>query len=57
MVKIEASKCNGCGICIKICPVDGVTIINAKAVVNEQCVECGSCINPCPTQAISPNEN
>jgi NAD-dependent dihydropyrimidine dehydrogenase PreA subunit len=53
MVKIDASKCNSCGTCIEICPVEGVKIIDGKAVANEQCVECGTCINCCPTQAIS----
>lgn len=57
MVKIDASKCNGCCTCIGICPVDGVRLVGGKAVSNEQCVECGSCIPSCPTQAITPHEN
>ncbi|MFA5167335.1 MAG: 4Fe-4S binding protein [Candidatus Omnitrophota bacterium] len=57
MVKIDASKCNGCCSCIGICPVDGVRLVQGKAVANEQCVECGSCIASCPTQAITLNEN
>jgi NAD-dependent dihydropyrimidine dehydrogenase PreA subunit len=57
MVKIDASKCNGCCACIGICPVDGVRLVQGKAVANEQCIECGSCIPSCPTQAITPHEN
>jgi NAD-dependent dihydropyrimidine dehydrogenase PreA subunit len=57
MVKIDALKCNSCCACIGICPVDGVRLVQGKAVANEQCIECGSCIASCPTQAITLNEN
>lgn len=57
MIKIDEKLCNGCGICKEICPVDGVRIIDGKAVANEQCIACGTCVSSCPTQAISLPEN
>lgn len=57
MIKIDSKLCDGCGTCKEICPVDGVRIIDRKAVANEQCVECGTCISSCPTKAISQSEH
>ncbi|MFH1845977.1 MAG: 4Fe-4S binding protein [Candidatus Omnitrophota bacterium] len=52
-VKIDNSKCTGCGACVGICPVTAITIENEKAVVSEECLDCGACIDQCPVQAIS----
>lgn len=53
-MKIDSEKCDGCGICMEICPVSAIQMENKKATLNaELCVECGSCVNPCPKQAIS----
>lgn len=57
MIQINASKCNGCGTCVEICPVQGVKIVNDKAIANEQCIDCGTCVTSCPTEAITLNEN
>lgn len=52
MIKVDSKLCNGCGTCKEICPVDGVRIIEGKAVPNEQCMDCFTCMGSCPTQAI-----
>jgi NAD-dependent dihydropyrimidine dehydrogenase PreA subunit len=57
MVKVDTSKCNGCGTCAEICPVEGIKLIDGKAVPNAQCVDCGTCIGACPTEAITPDGN
>jgi dihydroorotate dehydrogenase subfamily 1 len=45
--------CKGCGICVKTCPYEAITLINGKAFVNEErCDNCGLCISICPFQAI-----
>ena len=50
----EADECIGCGACEEICPVDAVTMIDDKAVVdNNWCIGCGVCAVSCPTGAIS----
>jgi len=51
--KVDKKKCDGCGACKEICPVDAVKIENKKAVIGEECVECGACVTECPNQAIS----
>lgn len=55
-VKIDASKCSGCGLCYKYC-MGGVLDMDektGKAVVArlETCFECSACFHICPTDAI-----
>lgn len=45
-------KCNGCGICVKICPVDNIKLKNKKPVWDINCEQCLSCIQWCPKEAI-----
>jgi len=51
--KVDKSKCNGCGSCVEICPVEAIKIRKEKAVVSDDCVECGACVAQCPNGAIS----
>jgi ferredoxin/flavodoxin len=51
---IYNEKCNGCGICKKICPVDNIEIIDNKPswMTPGNCTSCFACINWCPQEAI-----
>ncbi|MBU0503063.1 MAG: 4Fe-4S binding protein [Candidatus Omnitrophota bacterium] len=51
--KVDKNKCNGCGACKDICPVNAIKIENKKAVINDDCVGCGVCVDQCPNEAIS----
>ncbi|MBL7084656.1 MAG: 4Fe-4S binding protein [Candidatus Omnitrophica bacterium] len=52
-VKINLEKCDGCGKCVEVCPVDAIKVEKEKAVVNDECVDCGTCVEECPNKAIS----
>jgi len=51
-VKVDKNKCNGCGACKDICPVNAIEIEKEKAVIGDDCIECGACVNQCPNEAI-----
>jgi len=52
-VKVDLSKCDGCGQCLEVCPVEGIKIENGKAVATEHCIDCGSCEAVCTSHALS----
>ena len=53
---IDEKKCIGCGICVKICPVDAISMKNGKAIIDqEKCIHCGKCRPDCPVEAIRHN--
>ena len=60
MLKIagDIDKCNDCGACDKICPMDiRITdyIKNGQRVLSTECILCEICINVCPKEALKSN--
>ncbi|TYQ18121.1 UNVERIFIED_CONTAM: 4Fe-4S binding protein [Acetivibrio alkalicellulosi] len=45
-------KCNGCGICKKVCPVNNIIIVNSKPEFQHRCQMCFACDEWCPSSAI-----
>jgi len=54
MIKVDKSKCAGCGACIEVCPHGAIKIgEDGKAVIDqEKCRNCKRCIEACPFGAI-----
>jgi ferredoxin len=60
--EIEAAQCNGCGRCVRVCPVEAVSLVLAndphrpkrvKAVLIEEiCLGCGLCVRACREGAL-----
>ncbi|MBA7672054.1 Ferredoxin-2 [subsurface metagenome] len=51
---VDKDKCDGCGECVDVCPVDVIELQSEKAVINnDECIDCGVCVEICPNQAIS----
>ena len=45
-------KCNGCGICSKICPVQNIKMVDDRPVWQHHCEQCFACLQWCPKEAI-----
>ncbi len=53
-MKIDVTRCTGCGTCASTCPQEAITIRNNLATINRDlCIECGRCAVVCPSGAIS----
>lgn len=48
-----ASRCMGCGLCIKACPTHSISASeNGISINRETCIACESCVKQCPTLAM-----
>jgi ferredoxin len=45
-------KCNGCGICSKVCPVNNIKMNEEKPIWQHHCQQCLACLHWCPQEAI-----
>ena len=54
MIAIDLDRCDGCGVCVEICPNGAIYLVDGKAVADASlCRDCESCIAACPREAIS----
>jgi nitroreductase/NAD-dependent dihydropyrimidine dehydrogenase PreA subunit len=52
--RIDAERCIGCGLCVRVCPAGTLAMANDKArVVGDQSLNCGHCAAACPVEAVS----
>ena len=58
-VTIDYSKCNSCGLCLKVCRGAPLYMKEGKVCVDQNilfgCIGCGQCMAICPTEAIQIN--
>lgn len=45
-------KCNGCKICVKVCPAGNIRLEDEKPVWQHNCDQCFACLQWCPQEAI-----
>ena len=52
---VSIQDCFACGFCMKVCPLNAITIPNGiHAVIDrERCVGCGICTKECPASIIT----
>jgi NAD-dependent dihydropyrimidine dehydrogenase PreA subunit len=56
-LQLCTETCNGCGMCVKVCPheVFGLSDKKAQIIRRDYCMECGACALNCPVNAITVN--
>ncbi len=57
-VSVDKDKCEGCGECVDVCPVDVWELVDGKSepVNAEECLGCESCVEVCEQDAITVEE-
>jgi len=53
MVSIDHNKCIGCGLCVKDCFFQVLSLKENKAEVLGDCFNCGHCVSICPANAVT----
>ena len=52
-IKIILDECVGCGLCLKVCPLGAIKLVDKKAVIDlDKCNLCGICVDSCTFDAI-----
>jgi ferredoxin len=53
-LELDSNKCNGCGMCVEVCPHQVFNMVNKKAQIadKDKCMECGACSLNCARAAI-----
>ncbi len=53
--RVDKKKCNRCGLCVKACPSEAITLVAKKQPVvldQTKCIKCGGCFDACRRDAI-----
>jgi NAD-dependent dihydropyrimidine dehydrogenase PreA subunit len=53
MITIQEERCDGCGVCVDVCPNGAIYLVDGRAALDERlCRDCEACVAACPVGAI-----
>ena len=54
-LELDSAKCNGCRVCLTVCPQAVFAMTDKKAVIRDRdaCMECGACALNCESGALT----
>ncbi len=53
MILVEEDKCDFCGTCVAVCPVDAIELAEARIeIIQERCIDCDLCVYICPIEVL-----
>jgi len=54
-LELDAAKCNGCRVCLEVCPQAVFACVDKRAVIvdRDACMECGACTINCEPGALT----
>ncbi len=54
MIRIDETRCDGCGLCVEACPTGAIRLVEGVARVDpNRCRGCEVCLEACPRGAIT----
>ncbi|MFP3946389.1 MAG: indolepyruvate ferredoxin oxidoreductase subunit alpha [Archaeoglobaceae archaeon] len=51
-LRIDQRLCDGCGLCVDVCPLGSIELDGLAEVDQDTCTDCGVCVDVCPNEAI-----
>ncbi len=53
-IQVNRALCNGCGMCVDVCLVNAIQLVNFRAEIDGKlCMQCETCMDICPKKAIT----
>jgi len=53
MINIRENKCDFCGACVTVCPVDCIEVREASITIEHSvCIDCDLCVYICPIEVL-----
>jgi ferredoxin len=53
MINIIDNKCDFCGTCVTVCPVDCIEVTESNISIDDTtCIDCNLCVYICPIEVL-----
>ncbi|NOZ08441.1 MAG: 4Fe-4S dicluster domain-containing protein [FCB group bacterium] len=57
MISIIANRCDFCGTCVAVCPVDCIEVREADISIDAAvCIDCDLCVEICPIEVLESDD-